>query len=147
MTGEHASGTDRVAEVAKELDVDIVVNVQGDEPLIDPQAIEQALAPFDTDASHPISTLVGQEMKLLRSLLSKTGEPVHRAELHIAIRGEEWGGEDRIVDLYVSRLRKLLGDDAMYPRIIHRKHGVGYLIDQPKSQQTPGPETKPRTPD
>ena len=35
----HESGTDRVADVAKNTECDIVVNVQGDEPLIDPQDI------------------------------------------------------------------------------------------------------------
>jgi 3-deoxy-manno-octulosonate cytidylyltransferase (CMP-KDO synthetase) len=36
---DHASGTDRVAEVARELDADVIVNVQGDEPLIEPATI------------------------------------------------------------------------------------------------------------
>src|SRR6185503_9050909 len=41
---EHRSGTDRIAEVAAELDdVDIIVNVQGDEPLISPLTIERAV--------------------------------------------------------------------------------------------------------
>ena len=52
----HVSGTDRVAEVARGLDCEIVVNVQGDEPLIDPDMIEQALAPFSC-ASVQMSTL------------------------------------------------------------------------------------------
>ena len=43
---DHASGTDRVAEVAATLDCDVVVNVQGDEPLIVPQMIAQAIAPL-----------------------------------------------------------------------------------------------------
>lgn len=47
MTSEaHRSGTDRLAEVAGELDADVIVNVQGDEPLIDPASIERALEPF-----------------------------------------------------------------------------------------------------
>ncbi len=41
-----ASGTDRCAEAARALDVDVVVNVQGDEPLLDPAAIERLLEAF-----------------------------------------------------------------------------------------------------
>jgi 3-deoxy-manno-octulosonate cytidylyltransferase (CMP-KDO synthetase) len=39
-SSEHASGTERVAEVAHGLDADLIVNLQGDEPLIEPSAIE-----------------------------------------------------------------------------------------------------------
>ncbi len=52
----HPSGTDRVAEVAAALDADIIVNVQGDEPLIEPQTIEAALDPMLRDATIQIST-------------------------------------------------------------------------------------------
>jgi len=38
--GDHASGSDRCAEVARRLDARIIVNVQGDEPFIDPAAID-----------------------------------------------------------------------------------------------------------
>lgn len=38
---DHPSGTDRIAEVAERLDCEAVVNIQGDEPLIDPQVINQ----------------------------------------------------------------------------------------------------------
>lgn len=44
----HRSGTDRVAEVARDLECDIVVNVQGDEPTIEPEAIAQVLAPLSS---------------------------------------------------------------------------------------------------
>ena len=36
----HRSGTDRLAEVARTLDADVIVNIQGDEPLLDPRAID-----------------------------------------------------------------------------------------------------------
>lgn len=58
MTREdHASGTDRLAEVAASLDCDLVVNVQGDEPLIAPSMIATAIAACAADASLPIATL------------------------------------------------------------------------------------------
>jgi 3-deoxy-manno-octulosonate cytidylyltransferase (CMP-KDO synthetase) len=41
--GDHQSGTDRVAEIASASDAEIIVNIQGDEPLIDPAAIDAAV--------------------------------------------------------------------------------------------------------
>ena len=40
---EHRTGTDRIAEVARDLQCEIVINVQGDEPLVEPDMIEQAI--------------------------------------------------------------------------------------------------------
>jgi len=56
-SSSHPSGTDRLAEVAASLDCDLVVNVQGDEPLIEPGMIDEAVAPFASDATLPMSTL------------------------------------------------------------------------------------------
>jgi 3-deoxy-manno-octulosonate cytidylyltransferase (CMP-KDO synthetase) len=56
-SGSHRSGTDRLAEVAATLDCDLVVNVQGDEPLIAPEAIAEAIAPFATDPTVQMTTL------------------------------------------------------------------------------------------
>lgn len=53
----HPSGTDRVAELAAKLEADIVVNIQGDEPLISPQMIESAILPLLGDSSVQMSTL------------------------------------------------------------------------------------------
>jgi len=54
---DHPSGTDRLAEVAAREDCDLVVNVQGDEPLIHPEAIAAALAPFERTPALEASTL------------------------------------------------------------------------------------------
>ncbi|MCS7224189.1 MAG: 3-deoxy-manno-octulosonate cytidylyltransferase [Armatimonadetes bacterium] len=53
----HRSGTDRVAEVAKDLESDVIVNIQGDEPLISPQAIDAAVLPLLEDPDLEMATL------------------------------------------------------------------------------------------
>jgi 3-deoxy-manno-octulosonate cytidylyltransferase (CMP-KDO synthetase) len=53
----HATGTDRIAEVAQKVECELVVNVQGDEPLIRPEMIDQAIRPLVNDPSIPMGTL------------------------------------------------------------------------------------------
>src|SRR5262245_25352279 len=53
----HQSGTDRIAEVARSLACDLIVNVQGDEPLLQPAMIDEAVSAFDGDPSLEMSTL------------------------------------------------------------------------------------------
>jgi len=54
---DHRTGTDRLAEVAATLTCDVVVNVQGDLPLLDPGMVESAVAPLLADSSLQIGTL------------------------------------------------------------------------------------------
>lgn len=53
----HATGTDRLAEAARGTEADLVVNVQGDEPLLDPEAIDLAVAVLEEDPTLPMATL------------------------------------------------------------------------------------------
>lgn len=53
----HATGTDRLAEAARSIDADIVVNVQGDEALLDPAGIDAAVRPLLADPQLPMATL------------------------------------------------------------------------------------------
>lgn len=90
MTGpDHASGTDRLAEVTR-LDgtIDIVVNVQGDEPLIDPKAIDLVIEPV----------LAGQaEMSTLAYPLRKLAEVESPQVVKVVVGGDGFA-------LYFSRL-------------------------------------------
>ncbi len=54
----HATGTDRIAEVAAGLREAIVVNIQGDEPLIEGAIIDAAVDALDADPGVPMSTVV-----------------------------------------------------------------------------------------
>ena len=54
----HASGTDRIAEVAAALETDdVIVNVQGDLPFLDPDMVARAVAPMRADSAIPMATL------------------------------------------------------------------------------------------
>ena len=53
----HESGSDRIAEAAAELDVDIIVNVQGDEPFVQKEPLEKLLATFN-DANVQVASLM-----------------------------------------------------------------------------------------
>lgn len=58
---EHCSGTDRLAEVAERLGAlgpdDVIVNIQGDEPMIEPEAIDAAVRPFLSDTELQMGTI------------------------------------------------------------------------------------------
>jgi 3-deoxy-manno-octulosonate cytidylyltransferase (CMP-KDO synthetase) len=54
---EHPSGTDRLAEVARGLEADVLLNVQGDLPLLDPTMVERLAARMATEPALPMATL------------------------------------------------------------------------------------------
>jgi 3-deoxy-manno-octulosonate cytidylyltransferase (CMP-KDO synthetase) len=54
---DHVSGTDRVAEVVRRLDADVVINLQGDEPLIEPASLELLAALLAKDKDADMATL------------------------------------------------------------------------------------------
>lgn len=57
-SASHQTGTDRVAEVARGLDADIIVNIQGDEPLLNPAHIDQAVGALMANPEIQVSVLV-----------------------------------------------------------------------------------------
>lgn len=65
----HETGTDRLAEVAQGLEADLIVNVQGDEPLIVPAMIDQAIEPFLQDPALKMGTLKSR-VRCLHDFLS-----------------------------------------------------------------------------
>lgn len=54
---DHATGTDRLAEAARVTDAEIIINVQGDEPLVDPDGIDAAVEGLARDPGLDIATL------------------------------------------------------------------------------------------
>ena len=54
----HPTGTDRIGEVARKVEADIVVNIQGDEPLLEPSTIKAAIEPFYDNPELMVSNLM-----------------------------------------------------------------------------------------
>ncbi len=65
----HETGTDRLAEVAARVDSDVIINVQGDEPLIEPGMIDEAVRPLADDPAVTMATLKSR-IKTLHDFLS-----------------------------------------------------------------------------
>ena len=64
---DHPSGTDRLAEASRAVEADIIVNIQGDQPFINPVMIEEAVRPLLDDPAVQIATLmcpIGKESDL-----------------------------------------------------------------------------------
>jgi 3-deoxy-manno-octulosonate cytidylyltransferase (CMP-KDO synthetase) len=57
---DHRTGTDRIAEAVSDLDCDVVVNVQGDLPLLEPAMLTELVSPLRTDPALEMSTLCTQ---------------------------------------------------------------------------------------
>jgi 3-deoxy-D-manno-octulosonate cytidylyltransferase len=91
---EHESGSDRIAEAIEKMDVDIVVNVQGDEPFVQKEPLEKLLAVFNDDAVQVASLMqvlteqrfiddpnyvkVAVDMNMNALMFSRSPIPYHR---------------------------------------------------------------------
>jgi two-component system OmpR family response regulator len=76
-------------------------------------------------------SLSGAEYRLLAVLLAHAGRVLSRAQLMDLLRGREFEPFDRSIDVRVSRLRQILGDEARQPRIVKTVYGEGYVIGVP----------------
>lgn len=72
--------------------------------------------------------LAGSEFRLLEALASNGNQVLSRDRLMELTRGRDIGAFDRSIDVRISRLRRLLREDAREPSIIKTVYGEGYVI-------------------
>jgi 3-deoxy-manno-octulosonate cytidylyltransferase (CMP-KDO synthetase) len=136
--GDHLTGTDRLAEVAATLDCDIVVNVQGDEPLIDPRAIGEAVAPFAADAAVQMSTLYSRIVdpsdhsnpNVVKIVVDRGGFALYFSRAPIPYVRDPRGGWPPLfkhVGLYAYRRTALLVLAALDPTPLERAEALEQL--------------------
>jgi 3-deoxy-manno-octulosonate cytidylyltransferase (CMP-KDO synthetase) len=135
---DHPSGTDRLAEVAATLDCDVVVNVQGDEPLIDPRAIDAVAAPFAADASLSITTLYRRienprelaDPNVVKVVLDRGGHALYFSRAPIPHMRDPRGGWPPLykhIGLYAYRRSALLVLAALEPTPLERAESLEQL--------------------
>ena len=133
----HRSGTERLAEVAASLDCDIVVNVQGDEPLIDPRAISEALAPF-ADSTVQLTTLYRRianpselaNPNVVKVVLDRSGFALYFSRAPIPHSRDPRGGWPPLykhIGLYAYRRSALLVLASLDPTPLERAESLEQL--------------------
>jgi 3-deoxy-manno-octulosonate cytidylyltransferase (CMP-KDO synthetase) len=136
--GTHATGTDRLAEVAATLDCDIVVNVQGDEPLIDPRSIEEVVAPFADDPSLQMATLYRRiheveelnDPNITKVVVDRGGFALYFSRAPIPHRSDPhrgWPPLYRHIGLYAYRRSALLVLASLEPTPLERAESLEQL--------------------
>ncbi len=116
-SSDHVSGTDRIAEAIRNIDCDIVINVQGDEPLINPEVLDALAAAMINEPDIPMATLiipitdmkVAQDPNVSKVVKDKNGFALYcsRAAIPFA-RDGNWANLYKQLGIYAYRRDFLL---------------------------------------
>ena len=120
---DHLSGTDRVAEVASAESASIIVNIQGDEPLIDPDAIDAAILPLLHDSEVVMATLKKRiedprevaDPNVVKVVTNHAGDAIYFSRCPIPYHRDsaDPGGHYKHIGLYVYRRDFLLSYSSL----------------------------------
>lgn len=134
---DHASGTDRIAEVAHHLPAEIVVNLQGDLPLLDPGLVESAVdalrgrpgadgaVPVMATLATPLAPGEREREQVVKVVLDRFGDALYFSRLPIP--WGEGGGGLRHVGLYAYRRAFLLELAGLPPTPLERRERLEQL--------------------
>ena len=113
---DHQSGTDRVAEVAESENAQVIVNIQGDEPLLDPAAIDAAALALTSDPDVPMATLAKRiehpaeiaDPNVVKVVKNLAGDAIYFSRCPIPFTREGDAAYYKHIGLYVYRRDFLL---------------------------------------
>jgi 3-deoxy-manno-octulosonate cytidylyltransferase (CMP-KDO synthetase) len=152
---DHRTGTERVAEVARGIEAEIIVNIQGDEPLIRGEIIDAAVKPLISDESLHISTLKSPITRIgdwfnpnvVKVVTDREGFALYFSRSPIPFLRDEFGSDGRFpswgrkarddslppgplymhIGLYVYRRSLLLSIARMEPTSLEKAEGLEQL--------------------
>ena len=134
-SASHESGTDRLAEVAASLDCDLIVNVQGDEPLLAPETIDEAVQPFAAEPDLEMSTLVRKisdpadmaNPNVTKAVLDEQGFAMYFSRAPIPYERSAHADAWAHIGLYVYRRAVLLRFTSLRPTALERAEALEQL--------------------
>ncbi len=135
-SGNHRSGTERVVEAACDLTAEIIVNVQGDEPLIQPEMITQAVTPLVQGEEAPIVTLKYpvnepeelEDLNIVKVVTDKDGYALYFSRLPIPYnRGGAKVNYYKHIGLYVYRREFLEKWGQLKPSVLEKAEQLEQL--------------------
>ncbi len=137
MTADsHRSGTDRLAEAAHGLEADIIVNIQGDEPMLDPATIEQVCTPLWNDSALLMSSAMCpcppeglDDPACVKVVCDMRGNALYFSRSRIPFPRDQ-SGEIRVrqhIGLYAYRREFLLRFAALPPTPLERAESLEQL--------------------
>ena len=161
-SARHTTGTDRIAEVARSLSCDIVVNVQGDEPLIEPAMIDEAVGPLAAQSGIVMGTIARRisdpreigDPNVVKVVVDGQGYALYFSRAPIPWDRDRWtetaphaasGVHLKHIGLYVYRRDFLLSYAAMRPtpleetekleqlRALERGHRIRVVVTEHES--------------
>ena len=135
---DHPSGTDRLAEVANALSCAVVVNVQGDEPLLEPESIDEAIAALLEDPSNQMATLCRpieepsefQDPNVVKVVRDRAGFALYFSRAPIPHARGAGGGRApalKHIGLYVYRREFLLRLASLAPTPLEKAESLEQL--------------------
>lgn len=149
MTSEsHQTGTDRVGEVARKIPADIYINIQGDEPLIEPETISDAIKPFYNNVEEiyvtNMMTKIIRDYEIIdntvpKVIVNSTGKGVYLSRLPIPYpKGDVtsyykqvcvYGFTPKALEFYCSTPRGIIekAEDIEILRFIENRYPVQFI--------------------
>jgi 3-deoxy-manno-octulosonate cytidylyltransferase (CMP-KDO synthetase) len=135
MTSEGAAtGTDRVAEVARRIPADVYLNVQGDEPLMPPENVDRALETLDRSLGRSIATLawpmpasVASDPHVVKVVVARDGRALYFSRSPIPYYREGAPSYRKHLGIYAFRAGVLAEIATLPPSPLERAEGLEQL--------------------
>lgn len=136
---DHPNGTSRIAEVARSIDAAYIINIQGDEPEIDPEVIDAAVEALHVDSGAAVSTIASpivddderDNAAVVKVVMTAAGRALYFSRAAIPICRDNDAAEDvayyRHVGIYVYRREFLLKYVTLAPTPLERAEKLEQL--------------------